>query len=260
MRTPPVTLVGGAFRFELAVLRRSPGDLLVLVNTPLLTVAFLMITRHAGRPDLDAYAVLAPAVMALWHMAVLVSGEIVDRDRWAGTLELLLAAPAALPLVVLGRILAVTLISLVSLAEAWLVAWLGFGVRIAVHHPGLFVVVLLATAVATAGWATAMSGTFVLARSARTFQNGISYPFYLLGGALVPVDLLPAWLQPISRAVYLSWASDLLRASLRPEPVPDWLPRIGMVVGLGAAGFAVGYWLLNRIVNRVRATGAVTYA
>jgi ABC-2 type transport system permease protein len=249
-----------AFRFELAVLRRSPGDLMVLVNTPLLTVAFLAITRHAGRPDLDAYAVLAPAVMALWHMAVLVSGEIVDRDRWAGTLELLLATPTALAVVVLGRILAVTLFSLLSLAEAIVVARVGFGVTLTVHHPWLFVATLLVTAVATAGWATAMSGTFVLARSARTFQNAISYPFFLLGGAIVPVQLLPQRLQPLCRAVYLSWASDLLRASLRPDPVGWWPLRLAAVLGLGAAGFVAGHVLLRWIVDRVRATGTVTYA
>ena len=252
--------LAAAFRFELAVLRRSPGDLMVLVNTPLLTVAFLAITRHAGRPDLDAYAVLAPAVMALWHMAVLVSGEIVDRDRWAGTLELLLATPTALAVVVLGRILAVTLFSLLSLAEAIVVARVGFGVTLTVHHPWLFVATLLVTAVATAGWATAMSGTFVLARSARTFQNAISYPFFLLGGAIVPVQLLPQWLQPLCRAVYLSWASDLLRASLRPDPVGSWPLRLAAVLGLGAAGFVAGHVLLRCIVDRVRATGTVTYA
>lgn len=253
-------LVGGAFRFQFGVLRRSPGDLMVLVNTPLLTVAFLTITRHAGRPDLDGYAVLAPAVMALFQMALLVSGEIVDVDRWFGTLELLLASPAALPAVVLGRIAAVTVVSLVSIVEAGLVARLGFGVTVAVHHPWWFVAALLSTALATAGWATAMSGTFVLARSARTFQNSISYPFLLLGGALVPVDLLPGWVQPLSRLVYLSWASDLLRATLRAEPVPHALASVAVVLALGAAGLALGWWMLGRIVDRVRATGTVTYA
>lgn len=256
----PFPLAAAAFRFQLSLVRRSPGDLMVLVNTPLLTVAFLTITRHAGRPDLDGYAVLAPAVMALFNMAVMVAGEIVDVDRWLGTLELLLAAPAALPVVVLGRIGAVTVLSLGAVGEAWLVARLGFGVHLTVAHPGLFAATLLVTALATAGWATAMSGTFVLARSARTFQNTITYPFLLLGGALVPVELLPAWLRPISRLVYLSWASDLLRATLRPEPVRLFLPLAGVVLGLGAAGFALGWWLLRRIVDLARTTGTVTYA
>jgi ABC-2 type transport system permease protein len=253
-------LLAAAFRFELAVLRRSPGDLMVLVNTPLLTVIFLAITRSADRPDLAGYAVLAPAVMGLWGMAVLVSGEVVDTERWSGTLELLLATPASLPLVIVGRIAAVTAISLLTLVEAGLVAWLGFGVVVVVHHPVVFITALLATAVATAAWAAAMAAIFVAGRSARTFQNAISYPFYVLGGALVPVDLLPGWLQPVARLVYLSWASDLLRDAVEPGPVAAVPARLAAVLGLGLAGGVLGALLLGRVVDRVRRTGTVTFA
>jgi ABC-2 type transport system permease protein len=253
-------LLAAAFRFELAVLRRSPGDLMVLVNTPILTVIFLAIARSAGRPELAGFAVLAPAVMALWAMAVMVSGEVVDAERWSGTLELLLASPASLPLVVVGRIGAVTLLSLFGLVEAWLVAWLGFGTLIAVRHPAVFAAALLATVVATAAWAAAMAAIFVAGRSARTFQNAISYPFYVLGGALVPVALLPGWLQPLSRVVYLSWASDLLRDSLATGPVGDVPGRLAAVLGLGLAGGLLGALLLGRVVDRVRRTGTASFA
>ncbi|MET9628326.1 ABC transporter permease [Lentzea sp. NPDC006480] len=247
-------------RFQATVLRRSPGDLMVLVNTPLLTVIFLAITRHAGRTDLDAYSVLAPAVMALWSMAVIVSGEIISRDRAAGTLELLLASPASITLVVSVRILVVTVVSLVALAEAWLVATFGFGVRLVIHHPAAFGVTLLVTAAATAGWASAMSGIFVLARSARTFQNSISYPFFLLGGVVVPTSLLPGWLQPVCDAVYLSWASDLLRDATKPAAVTSFGGRLGVVALLGLAGFALGHALLRATAKRVRGTGEVAFA
>lgn len=249
-----------AFRFELSVVRRSPGDLMVLVNTPLLTVIFLAITRAADRPQLTGFAVLAPAVMGLWAMAVMVSGEVVDTERWDGTLELLLASPAALPVVIVGRIAAVTAISLVTLAEAWLVAWLGFGTLVTIHHPAVFLAALLATAAATAAWATAMAAVFVAGRSARTFQNAITYPFYVLGGALVPVALLPAWLRPLTRLVYLSWGSDLLRAAVAAGPVSNVLPRLGAVLGLGLGGGLLGALLLGKVVDRVRRTGTVSFA
>lgn len=249
-----------AFRFELSVLRRSPGDLMVLVNTPLLTVIFLAITRFADRPQLTGFAVLAPAVMGLWAMAVLVSGEVIDTERYGGTLELLLASPASLALVVVGRIAAVTVLSLVTLVEAWLVAWLGFGELVVVHHPAVFVAALLATAVATAAWAAAMAAVFVSGRSARTFQNAISYPFYVLGGAIVPVALLPDWLQPLARAVYLSWGADLLRDAVAADPVGSVLPRLGAVLGLGLAGGLAGTLLLGKVVDRVRRTGTVNFA
>lgn len=253
-------LLAAACRFQLAVLRRSPGDLIALVNAPLFTVMFLAITRHAGRGDLAAYAVLAPAVITVWAMGLLVSGEVIASERANGTLEALVTTPAPLPVVVFARVVTLTAVSLLSVVESWAVARVGFGVTVDVAHPGVFAATLLCTGVAMAGTATAMSATFVLTRSARTFQNSLSYPFYVLGGALVPVALLPDWLRPLSRVVFLSWASDLMRDALAAPPVAHVLPRLGAVLGLGLAGYLGGFTMMARILRRVRREGTLTHA
>lgn len=250
----------GAARYQLLAFRHSPESLMALVNAPLLTVAFLSIMRHADRPDLEAYAVLAPAVITVWQMALLVSGEIIDFERHNGSLEALIAAPAPMGAMILGRVLTVTAVSLLSLVESAAVARLLFGVAPDLAHPGVFAAALGATALAMAGTAVAMAAVFVLHRSARTFQNSLSYPFYLLGGAMVPPVFLPEWLQPLSRAVFLSWSTDLFRDSLRAAPVPAVAWRIGMVLLLGAAAYGLGVWLLDRVLERVRRTGEVGYA
>lgn len=249
-----------AARLQLATFRRSAGDLMALVTAPLFTLIFLAIAAHAGRTDLAGYAVLAPGVIALLVMALLVSGEVIDRERWGGILELTLAAPAPLALVLLGRVVTVTAVSLLGIVESWLVAYLVFGLLVPVPHPVVFGVTLAATAVATAGTSVVFAAVFIWTRSARTFQNSLSYPLFLLGGAMVPVALLPGPLQPLSRAVFLSWATDLLRDSLEPAPVTSFWPRLAMVLGLGAAGYALGLALLARVVHRARATGKVGYA
>lgn len=244
-------------RLQLAIFRRGWDSFLALVTVPLFTIAFLAITRHAGRPDLTAYAVLAPAVVAVIGMAILTSGEVVTQDRNNGSLELALAAPSRFPAIVLGRVLTVTLVSLVAVVEAWLVAWIVFGVTVPVPHLAAFLAALATTTLATAGTALLMSAVFVAARSARTFQNTISYPIFLLGGAFVPVSLLPGFLHPLSRVVYLSWSTDLLRSCLNHGSVVNFWPRLGAITGLGVAGFAAGYVILGRVVDRARATGRV---
>ena len=233
---------------------------MALANAPLLTVAFLAIMRHADRPDLEAYAVIAPTVITVWQMALLVSGEIIDFERQNGSLEAMIAAPTPLGAMILGRVMTVTAVSLVSLIESAAVARLLFGVSLGLEHPGVFAGALAATAFAMAGTAVAMAAIFVLHRSARTFQNSLSYPFYLLGGAMVPPALLPEWLQPLSKIVFLSWATDLFRDSLRPEPVPGVYWRLGMILLLGAVAYGLGVWLLDRVLTRVRRTGEVGYA
>lgn len=249
----------GAVRLQLAAFRHSPGDLLTLLSVPLFTLMFLTIMRHGGRDDLAAYAVLAPGVIAVWQMALFVSGELVDKDRSLGTLEALLATPGPLGLVIFGRIVTSTLISLLAIGESALVARVLFGVGVDVPHPGLFAATLAVTALAMAGTATAMSAVFVLARTARTFQSSLSYPFLILGGALVPVDLLPSWLQPLCRLVFLSWSSDLLRECLSRQPVTDAVSGLAVIFLLGMVGLVGGLVFLHRVSRRIRATGSVSY-
>ncbi len=101
------------------------------------------------------------------------------------------------------------------------------------EHPVVFGSTLVAAAFAMSGTAVVMAAVFALARSSRIFQQSLTYPFYVLGGILVPVSFLPVWVRPFSRLVFLSWTADLLRASLSPEAVTDVGPRIGAVVALG---------------------------
>lgn len=253
------TALAGA-RLQLQLVRRDIGDLMDLALTPLFAVIFLAIVQHAERPDLLGHAILAPVLIALWSKALYVSGEIIEKDRVAGTLEPTVAAPGLVHAALLGRIAAVSAFSLFALASTWLVAWLVFGLAVPIHHPLAFAAAFGATLVATAGTSVVMSAVFVLARSARTFQNSLSYPFYVLGGILVPVALLPAWVQPLSRLVYLSWAADLLRDTLATDPVTAFWPRLAVILLLGAVGFGLGRYLLDRILRRVRVLGTITYA
>ncbi|MBA2384251.1 MAG: ABC transporter permease [Actinobacteria bacterium] len=251
---------GAAVRLQLRIVRSDPDHLMPLVTVPLFSVTFLAIVRHAGRDDLTGYALLAPVLIALWQLSLLDSGEVIAEDRWQGVLEAVLAAPANIAVVVVGRVFAVTGVSLLAFVEVWLVARVLFGVAIEIHHPLVFALTLAASVVAMSGTALIMAGLFVLARSARTFQNSLSYPFYVLGGVLVPVSFLPDWLEPVSSAVFLSWSADLLRDSLQPDAVSDVLARVTMILALGAAGAAAGGLLLRFILRRVRRTGSLAYA
>lgn len=228
-----------------------------LVRAPLLAVVFLALVRESGRTDLFANALLAPVLMALFGMALSISGEIVDADRWLGLLEPTIATPAPFPRLVLHRIVATTLISLIIAVEVVVVSVVGFRIVPVIHHPWVFAAAALVTVAAMAGWSLLMSALFVATRTARTFQNTLSYPFMLLGGVFVPVSQLPEWMRPVARLVFLSWSSDLLRDAMAAAPVTAVAGRLGMVVLLGAAGLGLGNLLLRRILRRVRATGTL---
>jgi len=246
------------FAFQLRLGRRSPDTFQVCATAPLLTVVFLAINTYTGAGDLTNYAVAAPTLMSLWTQALAVAGTALTEDRDLGTLEGQIAAPAPMGLTFLGRMCSVVVVGLVAFAESWLVAGAVFGRWLAIPHPFVLVGCLLATAAATAGTAGLLTPLFVLTPSARTLQNTLSFPFYLLGGVLVPAGSLPGWLQPASRAVFLSWCADLLRDSLAAAPVHRAALRLLVVLALGAAGYGAGMYLLHRVVLRIRRTGTLS--
>ena len=255
-----MTLLWRSFVLQLHVLRTNPDYFLGLGIAPLSAVVFLSVVRHAGRDDLVPFALGAPVLMALWRTSIMASGEIVNEDRGLGTMEPTIAAPAAYPAVIMGRIVAVSAVGLVGVPEVWVVARLAFGVGITIHHPVVFILTLVAATFAMSGTAVVMAAVFALGRNARIFQQTLTYPFYVLGGVLVPVSLLPFWARPFSRLVFLSWTADLLRASLSPTPVPNAPLRLAAVVALGAGGFVGGTLLLRKVLDRVRYLGTITYA
>jgi ABC-2 type transport system permease protein len=247
------------FRVQIRLMRAYPDALIPFFTAPLFCVIFLMIFDNAGRDDLTAYAAVAPLFIALWWLSLFQSGWVVSHDRWSGTLEPLVAAPGSFAANVLGRVLAPTMVGLISFGEVWLVARLIFGERIEIHHAAAFILTTAATLAAMAGTSVVMAALFVLTRSAATFSNSASYPFYVLGGILVPVSVLPDWIEPLSSIVFLSWSSDLMRDTLRAGEIDNLFPRLGMILFLGAAGFVVGMVLLSRILVRVRSSGELSY-
>lgn len=250
-----VFLAGAVLQVRL--LLRRPFDMIIFFTLPLQTAAFLSIFRHAGRTDLDAYALVAPALIALWQMSLMVSGEIIATERDNQSLEPLIAAPGSIPALLIGRISAVTLISLFGFLEATLTGWAFFHVSLSIGAPTVFMVSLLTTALATASTAILMAVLFIRSRSPRIFQNSLSYPFYLLGGVLIPVSFFPEWIQSISSLVYLSWSADLLRDAVHQPTVSNWIARNLIVLGLGTATFFLGRTLLHSSLFTARREGKI---
>lgn len=249
-----------AFRLQLQIIRRIPDYLTHQVTSPLLTMVFLLIIRQSGRDELVPFAVVGPVLIGLWATSLFIAGEVITGDRGSGVFEALVATPAPLPVLVLGRVAATTLLGLVTFAETWFVVVVILREPLALPHPWIFFGALAATAAAMAGHAVLMAATFVLGESSRPFQRALSWPFYLLGGVMVPIALLPTWVQPLSRGVFLSWSGGLLRDALQPAPVADLWFRFGMVLLLGATALTIGCLLTGRMVARARSVGTMTYA
>ena len=92
------------------------------------TVAFFMFRRRRAERA-RSYASLGAAVMGIWSATSTSAGAALQRERWHGTLELLVAAPAQFALVLLPVTIAMSTIGIYSMA-----ATLFWG-RVAVRDP-----------------------------------------------------------------------------------------------------------------------------
>ncbi|MFD6624417.1 ABC transporter permease [Streptomyces diastaticus] len=253
-----VVLAGA--RLQLKTFRRNPGHLLIFVTVPFFTAIFLSSIRVSGRSELEPYAILAPALMGLWVVSLDLAGAVLESERRQATLELFLASPGNLTSLLTGRVSVIACVGMLTFLESWLTAELLFAVNLTVHHGWALAVTLVATCLTTVGVATVLAGLFVMSRSAQLFSNALGYPFYLLGGVLVPVTFFPDWLRPLSWLTYLYWSANLLRDVTKAAPLEHFALRVAVLVAIGAVTYWGGAMLVRRMLKRLRDQGTVSFS
>lgn len=253
----PLRVLVAAARVQLQMSRRNVEDFFPILTVPLTAVISLAILRQAGRLDLAGYALVAAGLMSVGQMSFFVASELLARERQEQTLELMVASPTSCYLPLLVRISVLTAVGGVGFAEAWGIAKLLFDIAIPIYHPGYFVLTLGATVVAGSVTALITSTVFCFGKTTRTYQNAIAGPLYLLAGVLVPAAFLPTVVQPVSRVIFLYWSADLMRASLRPQPIAAPLSGLLAILALGAIGGGVGSILFGRLLQHLRREGTI---
>lgn len=251
----PLRPVLGSIRVQFHMTRRNVEDTRPIWVMPVYTLIFMAVFVYVGREDLASYSLVAPTLMTVGQMGFFVASELMARERYNQTLELVVAAPTSLSLIILSRITVLTTLSLVGLVVSWAIIRVVFGVTVAIHHPLLFTVAMIVTALSAAGTTLITAALFSFARTARTYQNSIIFPLFLLGGIMVPITEFPSWIQPISRLIYLYWSANLLRDSMAPEAPEGVVGALAAVAALGVGAAVVGSLLIRRMLDKLRREG-----
>ncbi|GAA4759594.1 hypothetical protein GCM10023329_00560 [Streptomyces sanyensis] len=251
-------MIAAAARAQGVILVRSPGMLATLAVIPLYSLVFFHFLRSHDRADLATTVALTAFVMSLWSHAVFVAAETVGDDRSDGTLELSLLTPERYLLALAVRTFTTTLLALPVLLEVVLIGRWVFGLDVALRSPvtALAVTVLLIAGCASA--ALLVSALMITARGARTLQNSLTYPFYLLGGLILPVERLPGPADSLAKGFFLSWGTDLLRDAAA-GPVPHLAVRLAVLCALILAQTLLGAYLLRRVLASVRSGKVVLH-
>jgi len=238
-----LSVVSSSFRFHLKATLKSSATIMFMVIVPIVyaTIAFFMYRGGANEVAVVWIAVAA-GIMGLWSTTLAGSGMALQRERWAGTLELLFASPPPFAAVLLGVALATSATGLYSLLATLFWGWAFFHMPLHLAHPVWFAVAVPATVLALGLFGLLLAATFILYRQTFALVNLFEYPVWLITGLLVPLSLLPGWVQPIAWLIAPTWGIKAIHAATTGGSPGGYLAAAG---GLALASFGVGVLCLR---------------
>jgi len=176
-----------------------------------------------------------------------------------GTLEAMLLTPTRLSTIVLsGSIYDYGFVTFQVLIYLILGALL-FGVEIDGNLPAALVVLVLTIVAMTAVGIIAASFIMVLKRG-----DPVTWLFnslgLLLGGVYYPVDLMPPWLQTLSRLLPITYSLDAMRrALLTNASFAELMPDIVALVVFSLVLVPTSLYVFRRAVHRAKVEGSLAH-
>jgi ABC-2 type transport system permease protein len=198
-------------------------------------------------PALRNYAVIGGAMLAFMFGMLFNAGQILDEERYRGTLGNLFLAPCP-RYAWLGGMQVVALVeAFVNGAVTLLAGTLLFDLPFDVNVPALVLAIVLFLPCL---WAFSMvhGAVGVAVRGANELSNLLFPIVIVLAGVLYPVALLPDWLRVPARLLPFGYGIEaIFAASVRGESIADlWrslVPLAGFAVTLPLLGIAAFAWL-----------------
>lgn len=181
---------------------------------PLVWIAMFFVRSGLGLESLEN---LLPGLTALSILfgTTSVLAVTVTFEKKGRSFERLLLAPISLELLMLAKTTGAILFGAANAFVPILIALFLTdlsAINWAILLPAVFLIAVSSTFL---GLFIAVSVKEVF--EAQTFSNFFRFPMIFLCGLFFPVQQLPAWLQPLSYILPLTYGADLLHASIRQE-------------------------------------------
>jgi ABC-2 type transport system permease protein len=166
-------------------------------------------------------------------------------ERVGGTLLRLNVAPLTRGQVLAGKGLACFLSCAAVAVLLLVVGWLLLGVRLS--DPVGLTLAIVCTAACFTGIMMLMSTLGKTEPAVAGAGWGIMMPLAMIGGGMVPLIAMPAWMQTASNFSPVKWGIWALEGSIwRGFSLADMLLPCAVLVGIGTVCFALGVKVLSR--------------
>jgi ABC-2 type transport system permease protein len=253
-----IRLLLTGLRIHFVQLSRSSSDVIGVTVWPILyaTIAYYMFGAGSD-PDVLLTAALGATVMAIWSSVTFGAGGAIEIQRRLGTLELLVAAPVPFGALLAPITIATAAVGVYALAATLVWGRLLFGIPLDFEHPALFALSLPVAIVSIGMLGLILASTLIFYRAGLFLGASLEYPGWLVTGLLVPLSVLPVWVEPISWVLAPTWGMRAIREStVGGSP----LGAIAMCVALSACYAVVAAVCLRAFerLARERATLALT--
>jgi ABC-2 type transport system permease protein len=246
-----IRAIATGVRIHVKQFTRNAFDLSGVILWPILyaTIAYYLLDAK-DNPKLLLAASLGSAVMTMWSIVVISSSGALENQRFQGTLELLVAAPLPFAVVLAPITIATAVVGMYSLVSTLLWGTLLFDVPLSIVHPLAFALAVPMCAIAVGMLGLILAATFVLYRASFHLGVSLQYPVWIVTGLLVPLSLLPAYVEPLSWILAPTWGFRAIRdAALGGQP---W-QAIGMCALLSSVYFVIATVLLRVFEDLARA-------
>jgi ABC-2 type transport system permease protein len=183
--------------------------------------------------------------------------NITGRDKWDGTLSLVLATPAnRLPLFI-GRAMIHVLDGILSAVISFVFAAFIFGVNFGQTNILALALTVALTAFTMAGFGLLIGGFCFFFRNPMVFANIFTFALLIFCGVNFPVQSLPVAVQPVSYIFPLTYGLTAARNAITGADLVAIAPTLAQQITVGLAAMLIGYMLFRLFENNARKTGKI---
>lgn len=224
-------------------------------------IFYALIGSLLGSEEQVRYLYIGAAVLAT-AMETLLVVTTSTRERYSGTLPLLVASPAALWPVFLGRSVQWLPSGVATATVALFVIGPAFGVTFTLGNGLAAFGAVVLVAVTTYGYAMALAALVLRHMRLRNWATNLSYiVMMLVCGVTVPLTFWPVWMQVMGYAFPLTHALDAVRH------LEDGSATAGQVLGdialallVSLGWYVIGAFSLERLAASGRRDGSIEFA
>jgi ABC-2 type transport system permease protein len=262
---PRARVVLAMFRRDILVTRSYRLAFVLDVVFGLLNLAlFFFISRTFARvgganlhgaPTYFAYASVGIAITIVVDAASAGLAHRIRDEQLTGTLEALLMQPVTTAEVSFGLAGFPFAFAMLRAVFYLLVAAVWFHLDLGrASWPG-FALVLIVSGVAFSGLGVLLGAAVLVIKRGDVLVGLVIFAIGLISGALFPIAVLPAWLEPIGKVMPTRFAFDGLRAAMFVGS--GWWTDVAVLTVYSVVGIPLAIWVFGRALNFAQRQGSL---